>query len=107
MNIRNKIEEYINLYAPNGFEKVTEEKSDFTYYLSWPNQARLPQVAIVLDSTYERELECETDNRRAETLDRVSSYLKELFDNFNLSAEEKLDTLTWDLKTVAVPPPVS
>ena len=78
-----------------------------TYYLSWPDQPRLPQVTIVLDSIYECELECETDSRRTETLDRVSSYLEELFANFNSSAEEKKDTLIWDLKTIAVPPPAS
>jgi hypothetical protein len=107
MNIRNKIEEYIALYAPNGFETTTEEKSDFTYYLSWPDQVKLHQVTIVLDTIYERELECETDDRRAETLGRVSSYLKKLFINFNSDEEEKTSSLVWNLKTVAVPPPAS
>jgi len=107
MSIRNKIEEYIALYAPNGFKTTTEEKSDFTYYLSWPEQAKLPQVTIVLDFIYERELECETDDRRTETLGRVSSHLKELFINFNSDAEGSMSSLVWNLNTVAVPPPAS
>jgi hypothetical protein len=102
MNIRNEIEKYISLYAPEGVTKVLEEKSDLAYYLSWPNQTNFQKITITLDSIYERELECETDNVRTETLDKIRSYLEEKFINFKLSPQDEAAVLIWHLKTVLI-----